>query len=61
MMLDREPDWLPLHGVLDGSTLPSGPLIGAVEAAPVPFVRPFTLESVWLCLNRFGIPGGFGV
>ncbi len=45
MILDPEQDWLPSHGVLDGITLPSAPFIGDVEAAPVPFVRPFTLAQ----------------
>jgi hypothetical protein len=45
MILDPGQDWLPSHGVLDGTALPSAPLIGKVEAAPVPFVRPFTLAQ----------------
>lgn len=45
MILDPEQDWLPAYGVLDGPVLPSAPLIGDVEAAPVPFVRRFTLAQ----------------
>jgi hypothetical protein len=43
--LDPEQGWLPSHRVLDGIMLPSAPLIGEVEDAPVPFARPFTLAQ----------------
>jgi hypothetical protein len=45
MILDPDQDWLPSYCVLDGIALPSAPLIGDVEAASVPFVRPFTLAQ----------------
>jgi len=45
MILDLEQDWLPSHGVLDDITLPSAPLIGGLEVAPMPIVRPFTLAQ----------------
>lgn len=45
MILDPEQDWLPSHGVLDAMAVPLAPLIGIVEDAPVPFLRPFTLAQ----------------
>ncbi|WP_332811634.1 hypothetical protein [Sphingomonas sp.] len=45
MILDPEQDWLPSHGALYGVAMSSAPIIGSVEHAPMPFVRPFTLAQ----------------